>query len=40
MHNHPSTKDKYLEIKFSDRNQVNDKVEWGLDGGFLSFHSI
>ena len=25
-----STKDDYLEIKFNDRNQVDDKIAWGL----------
>ena len=27
----------YLEIKFNDRNQVYDKIVWGLGGGFLYF---
>ena len=27
------------EIKSNDKNQVDDKIEWGLSGGFLSFHS-
>ena len=27
-----STKDHYLEIKFIDRNQVDNKTTWGLDG--------
>ena len=31
------TKDRYLEIRTSDKNQVDDKIEWGLGGGFLSF---
>ena len=30
------TKDDYLEIKLNDRNQVDDKIAWGLGGGFLS----
>ena len=30
--------DKHLDIKFYDRNQVDDKISWGLDGGFLSIH--
>ena len=34
-----STKDKHLEVKFYDRNQVDDKIAWGLDGGILSIHS-
>ena len=32
-------KDGYLEIKFNDRNQVDDKIVWGLGGGFLPLHS-
>ena len=32
-------KDNYLEIQLSDRNWVDDKIAWGLDGGLLSFHS-
>ena len=31
--------DGYLEIKFKDRNQVDDKNTWGLGGGLLSFPS-
>ena len=31
-------KNNYLEIKFNDRNQVYDKIVWGLVGEFLSFH--
>ena len=34
-----STKDDFLEIKFNDKNQVNDKIALGLDGGLLSIHS-
>ena len=29
------TKDKHLEIKLYDRNQLDDKIAWGLGGGFL-----
>ena len=29
----------YLDIKFNNRNQVDDKSAWELDGGFLSFLS-
>ena len=36
----PSTKDDYLEIKFYDRNQVEDTIVWGLSGGYLFFHSV
>ena len=32
-------KDNYFEIKFNSRSQVDDKIAWGLDGGFLSFNS-
>ena len=28
-----------LEIKFNNRNQVDDKIAWGIGGGFLSIHS-
>ena len=34
-----STKDDYLEIKFNNRNQVDDKIALGLRGGFLSLDS-
>jgi hypothetical protein len=34
-----STKDKHLEFKFYDRNQVDDKIALGLGGGILSIHS-
>ena len=34
-----NTKNIYLEIKFIDRNQKDDKIAWGLDGMFLSLHS-
>ena len=34
------TKDDYLEIKFNNRNQVNDKIALGLGGGFLSLHQV
>ena len=33
------SKDNYLEIKFDNRNQVDDKIVWELGGGILSFHS-
>ena len=33
------TKNADLEILFQDKNQVDDKIEWGLGEGFLSFHS-
>ena len=32
-------RDKYLEIKFYDRNQIDRKIEWWLGGYFLCFHS-
>ena len=32
-----STKDEYLQSKFNDRNQVDDKIAWGLGAGFLCF---
>ena len=32
------TNNKHLEIKCYERNQVDDKIEWGLGGGFLSIH--
>ena len=32
-----STKDNYLETKFNDRNQVNDKIDGGLIEGFSFF---
>ena len=35
----PNTKDDNLEIKCNNRNQVDDKIMWGLGGGFLSLHS-
>ena len=28
----------YLEIYYNDRSQVDDKIGWGLGGGFLSIH--
>ena len=31
--------DKHLEFKYYDRNQVNDKIAWGLCGGILPIHS-
>ena len=34
-----STSGDYLEIKFNNRKQVDDKIAWGLGGGFLSFPS-
>ena len=33
-----NTKDKHLEIKFSDKNQVVDKIVWGLSGCFQTNH--
>ena len=33
------TKDEDLEILFSDKNQVDDKIAYWLGEGFLSFHS-
>ena len=33
-----STKDNNLKTKFNNRNQVDDKIVWGLCGGFLSCH--
>ena len=32
------TKDKHLEVKFNDRNQVDDTIAWVLGGGILSIH--
>ena len=37
--NNPRPKDEDLEILFKDKNQVDDKIAWGLGEGFLSFHS-
>ena len=37
---HQSTKDNYLEIKFNDRNQVDDIIALWQDGGFLSFIQV
>ena len=34
-----SIKDDYLKTKFNDRNQVDDKIVWGLGGEILSFNS-
>ena len=31
--------DKHLEFKYYDRNQLNDKIAWGLCGGILPIHS-
>ena len=31
------TKDNHLEIKFEDRNQVDDNIAWVLGGEFLNF---
>ena len=31
-----STKDDYLEIELNNRNQVDDKIAWGLGGEVLS----
>ena len=31
------TKDEYLEILFYDKNQVYDKIAWGLGEGCISF---
>ena len=33
------TKDNYLDIKFNNKNQVDDKIAWGLGGGFLFLDS-
>ena len=30
-----STMGDYLELKFNIRNQIDDKIAWGLSGGFL-----
>ena len=35
----PRTKDEVLEILFLDKNQVDNKIAWGLGEGFLSFFS-
>ena len=32
-------KDNYLENKFNNRNQVDDKIALGLGGWFLSLNS-
>ena len=32
-----STKDDHLEIQFNNRNQLDDKIAWGIGGGFLFF---
>ena len=34
-----NTKDKHFEIRFCDRNQVDDKIAWGLGEGFLLNYS-
>ena len=34
-----STNGDSFEIKFNDRNQVYDKIAWGLSGEFLCFHT-
>ena len=34
------TKDKHLEVSFYYRNQVDDKIVWGLGGGFFAFINI
>ena len=35
----PSTKDDYLEIKFNNRNQVDEKNVWRQGEELLSIHS-
>ena len=35
----PKTKDKYLEFLFLDKNQLDEKIVWGLAEGFPSSHS-
>ena len=35
----PSTKDKHVEMKFYDSNQVDGKIVWGLGDGILYIHS-
>ena len=32
------TKDEDLEMLLKDKNQVNDKIAWGLGKGFLSLY--
>ena len=32
-------RDEHFKIKFCNGNQVDDKIEWEIDGGFLCFHS-
>ena len=32
------TMDVFLEIKFNNRNHVDDKIAWGLGGEALYFH--
>ena len=34
-----TTKHDYLEIKFDEKSQVDEKIAWGLGGGYLSFHA-
>ena len=34
-----NTKDDHIEIKFNDRNQVHDKIAWGVGGGVRCLHS-
>ena len=36
----PSTKYNYLEIRFKHRHQVDDKIRWGLFGGFYLFIQV
>ena len=33
-------KKDYLEIEFNNRNQVDDKIAWGLGGGFLYLNQV
>ena len=32
-------KDKHLEIKLYDKIELDDKIAWGLGGGFLCIYS-
>ena len=38
IYGRPRIKDEYLEILVLHENQVDDKIAWGLDEGFLSFN--
>ena len=35
-----STKEDYFEIKFKNRNQVDDKIVWVLEWGFYLFIQV